>query len=162
MDGVKRLHKVQHFTKLSRFVLFSGPIHTHPVNKTEYNETSPYVFRGGEHHLSVFSSYIFLQHVSAFSVSSAHILAYQSRRSAKSLLKWSHRIWQLCEWNKDFLCVFTCHRVSSGLSEQKKKRSAHFSRSARMCERQFQTSDRVMDEGSEGHQSSAELSHSSS
>lgn len=162
MDGVKRLHKVQHFTKLSQFVLFSGPIHTHHVNKTEYNETSPYVFRGGEHHLSVFSSYIFLQHVSAFSVSSAHILAYQSRRSAKSLLKWSHRIWQLCEWNKDFLCVFTCHRVSSGLSEQKKKRSAHFSRSARMCERQFQTSDRVMDEGSEGHQSSAELSHSSS
>lgn len=119
-------------------------------------------FGGGEHHLSVFSSYIFLQHVSAFSVSSAHILAYQSRRSAKSPLKWSHRIWQLCEWNKDFLCVFTCHRVSSGLSEQKKKRSAHFSRSARMCERQFQTSDRVMDEGSEGHQSSAELSHSSS
>lgn len=47
MDGVKRLHKVQHFTKLSRFVLFSGPIHTHHVNKTEYNETSPYVFRGG-------------------------------------------------------------------------------------------------------------------
>lgn len=78
-------------------------------------------FGGGEHHLSVFSSYIFLQHVSAFSVSSAHILAYQSQRSAKSPLKWSHRIWQLCEWNKDFLCVFTCHRVSPGLSEQKKK-----------------------------------------
>lgn len=48
MDGVKRLRKVQHFMKLSRFVLFSGPFYTYHVNKTEYNESSPYVFRGGD------------------------------------------------------------------------------------------------------------------
>lgn len=166
MDVVKRLCKVQNFIMLSRFVVFSGRIYTYHVNKTEYNETSPYDFRGGTHHLSVFSDYIFLQHVSVCSVSSAHILAYQSQRSTKSPLKWSHRIWQLCKWNKDF-CASSPAIVSplgyqNKKTKKKMKRSAHFSRSARMCERQFQTSDRVMDEGSEGHQSSAELSHSSS
>lgn len=48
MDVVKRLRKVQNFIMLSRFVVFSGRIYTYHVNKTEYNETSPYVFRGGD------------------------------------------------------------------------------------------------------------------
>lgn len=53
-----------------------------------------------------------------------------------------------------FLCIFAWHHGFYLLLGEKGGEPT-FSRSARTFERQFQTSDRVMDEGSGGHQSSA-------
>lgn len=101
--------------------------------------------------------WIWLFHCPSFfrhSVCFAPILVFQSHCRARSPLKWSQRIWRLCKWNK---IIVRPHLPQCLLSAtQTKRRSAHFYRSARTFERQFQTSDRVMDEGSEGHQSSAE------
>lgn len=112
-----------------------------------------------------FSLRMFLQHVSSFLFSTILpnffaqcilLTFWHTNHSAERARPWSGPTGSdSCASEIRFLCVFTCHCAFFQLSGQKGG-VLTFSRSARTCERQFQTSDRVMDEGSEGHQSSAE------
>lgn len=81
-------------------------------------------------HLKYLLCVYFLQRVAAFPFPSlffltsslsayAHILAFQSQCGPRSPLKWSHGMWQLCEWNKISVRLHLPLRILSAIRTKK-------------------------------------------